>query len=886
MRRLAALLLATPFVLAWAAPPWQQNGDGNPSVLDPSVPLSYVGNDGSVSLGINGEGQTEGQLLGVFARSNERAVIGQLWWDRASAGGIQTDFNWLWGMSALEAREHPDAATIARLSFAIDQNAEHDRKATLGFGIERREFAIDAYLAGGISGTRNSGGVLTTSSATQTGTDTIGNYAQVDTTAVQTLFGSKPYGAEVGLQVSHVFEPLALRLHGGASVQHGDGAHANSVSIGLDTPLGTRGWGLSALGEHLSRHGGLDAGNDDRLSVYLRYEFGSRGSFVPTGQLQDPAWIARALGHPSSAHPRIVDSYQVRRSQTTTVTHGPRQYSNRFPIAHDDSASVTEGQAASIDVLANDSDPDGDPLAISAVTAAAHGVTSINGTHIAYTPTAGYTGSDSFRYTVSDGRGGSATATVTITLAARANQAPVARNDAATTSFGQAVTIDVLANDTDADGDALSILDAGVALHGRVAIGGRSIVYTPVSGFDGSDHFTYTIGDGHGGSATAVVTITVTPRPDRAPIAQDDAASTAFGQAISIDVLGNDSDPDGDTLRLVSVTVPLHGTAAKVGNSVLYTPAAGFAGVDTFRYAISDGRGGSATAAVSVTVAAQPDRAPVAVDDAATTPLGQAVTIAVLANDSDADGDALSIVGVTAPALGSAVISGTTIVYTPTAAGAAVDRFSYTISDGRGGSASANVVVTITPAPNRPPVAVDDAATTPVGQPLSIAVLANDSDPDGDPLSIVNVTAAASGSVAIAGNSVVYTPFPRSVPGTDRFTYTISDGRGGSATANVVVTLTPAPNQPPVAVDDAATTAFATATTIPVLDNDSDPDGDALTILSVTAPIGGTAAISGQVIVYTPSTQFSGVDRFAYTISDGRGGTATAIVSVVVNPIP
>ncbi|MET0225449.1 MAG: Ig-like domain-containing protein, partial [Dokdonella sp.] len=80
--------------------------------------------------------------------------------------------------------------------------------------------------------------------------------------------------------------------------------------------------------------------------------------------------------------------------------------------------------------------------------------------------------------------------------------------------------------------------------------------------------------------------------------------------------------------------------------------------------------------------------------------------------------------------------------------------------------------------------------------------------------------------------------------------------------------------------------AFATATTIAVLDNDSDPDGDPLAIVSVTAPIGGSAVISGQAIVYTPSTQFSGADRFAYTISDGRGGSATAIVTVVVNPIP
>ena len=106
-------------------------------LTDPSVPLSYVGNNGSISLGINAEGETEGQLMGVFARNDARAVVGQLWWDRAGAGGAQFDFNWLWGGDAIAAREHPDEATVSRLSFALDQNASHDRKATFGFGIER-----------------------------------------------------------------------------------------------------------------------------------------------------------------------------------------------------------------------------------------------------------------------------------------------------------------------------------------------------------------------------------------------------------------------------------------------------------------------------------------------------------------------------------------------------------------------------------------------------------------------------------------------------------------------------------------------------------------------------------------------------------------------------
>jgi hypothetical protein len=105
--RLLLLFIAVPFAIALHAQPWPNDPSDGPSVTDPSVPLTYVGGDGSVSLGINAEGETEGQLLGVFARNDARAMVGQLWWDRAGAGGIQADFNWLWGMDPAPARERP-----------------------------------------------------------------------------------------------------------------------------------------------------------------------------------------------------------------------------------------------------------------------------------------------------------------------------------------------------------------------------------------------------------------------------------------------------------------------------------------------------------------------------------------------------------------------------------------------------------------------------------------------------------------------------------------------------------------------------------------------------------------------------------------------------------
>ncbi|MBA8882572.1 cadherin-like domain-containing protein [Dokdonella fugitiva] len=883
-RRLVPLFaLACTAVVSAQILPRDPADEGVPSVTDASVPLTYVGGDGSVSIGINREGRTEGQLLGVFARNNARALVGQVWWDQSGAGGAQADFNWLWGGDPVAARMHPDQATVSRLSFALDQNGQHDRKATLGFGIERRAYSVEAWLAHGVSGARGARHSLHDDVVQLDGSDEVGSYTQAETTTTDTLFESRPYGTEIGLQFGHVFEPFAMRVHGGASTQDGDGARATTFSLGLDTPLGTRGWGLSALAEHVARQGGAGGGDDDRLSLFLRYEFGRHGAFTPTANLEDPAWISRSLARPSSAHPRTVESYRRTRSQTVSVTRGPRQYTNHFPLAQADVANTSTGVALAIDVLANDSDADGDALAITAVTAPAHGTAVASGGTILYTPAAGFSGSDTFAYTIADGHGGSAGANVTVTVGMRPNQPPIARDDVATTTSGQPVTIAVLANDGDPDGDALVLASVGVPGHGTASISGHGIVYRPAAGYSGPDAFTYVVEDGHGGQASATVTITVAVQPNRNPVARADAATVASGQLVAVDVLANDIDADGDALSLASVGAPLHGSAAISGNRVLYASTPGYVGADAFVYTISDGRGGMSTARVAITVTASPNRPPVALDDTATaTSGGGAVAIAVLANDSDPDGDPLAITATTPPALGTIVIAGGAISYTPPAGVVGIDRFTYTISDGRGGSASALVTVNVTAAPNQPPVAVDDTATTPFAQPVQIPVLANDSDPDGDALAITGVTAPLYGTVAIIGNAVLYTPLA-GFSGVDRFAYTISDGRGGSATAFVTVIVLAAPNRPPIAVND---NGGFNQTVIAVLANDSDPDGDPLTIIAVTQPVAasgapaGSVAITGTTVTWSPNG-YLGAAAFTYTISDGRGGTATAIVNVV-----
>lgn len=200
---------------------------------------------------------------------------------------------------------------------------------------------------------------------------------------------------------------------------------------------------------------------------------------------------------------------------------------------------------------------------------------------------------------------------------------PEADDDAAGTTAGTPVEIDVLAND-DANGDPLAITSIGVPAHGTATLldngtpddpSDDRVLYTAEAGFVGQDSFTYAVANAQGAD-TATVTVTVAPPAGSSPpSAAPDTASTAVGVPVLIDVLANDGDPDGDPVAITGVTAPAHGTAAVDDNGtpddpsddfILYTPAAGFTGQDSFGYTIADDDG-TATATVTVTVTPEPD---------------------------------------------------------------------------------------------------------------------------------------------------------------------------------------------------------------------------------------------------------------------------------------
>ena len=449
---------------------------------------------------------------------------------------------------------------------------------------------------------------------------------------------------------------------------------------------------------------------------------------------------------------------------------------NDAPVAADD-AAASAGAAVTVNVLANDSDADGDPLSLVSFTQGTNGtVTRDDGgtpgnqgdDKLVYTPGAGFSGTDSFTYTIEDGQGGSDTATVNVTV----------------------------------DGD-----DGGTPPGFELYINAGGGAYTAL---DGTSYIadTYFSG-GSAGSKSAAIAGT-----------EDDALFNdyrigTFGYAIPvangtyvIDLSFAEFYWTQDGGRVFDVTAEgatvldnfdIH-AAAGAKNTAFTAPS--------ITVEVTDGtlnlgfRGEVRTPLVQTigvrSVDAVPGTAPVAADDAYTVAEDGTLTVGaaagVFANDSDADGDALSASVAAGPANGTLSLAANgSFVYTPDADFSGSDGFTYAVTDATGRSAEGTVAITVDPV-NDAPVAADDAAAS-AGAAVTVDVLANDSDADGDPLSLVSFTQGTNGTVArddggTPGNQgddkLVYTP-GAGFSGTDSFTYTVEDGQGGSDTATVTV---------------------------------------------------------------------------------------------------
>jgi VCBS repeat-containing protein len=332
--------------------------------------------------------------------------------------------------------------------------------------------------------------------------------------------------------------------------------------------------------------------------------------------------------------------------------------------------------------------------------------------------------------------------------------------------------------------------------------------------------------------------------------------------------------------------------------SFSYTAEEGYVGTDSFKYQVSDGLANSNVATVTLHVADQGEIvAPSSQDDAYAVDAGSTLTVdapGVLENDADADGDALSSVLESGPSHGALMLNADgSFSYTPEAGFVGMDSFTYTASDGTAAGNVATVTITVEDS-NLAPVAKDDGYVATAEALLSVSagegVLANDTDDDGDPLTVALVSEAAHGSMTLnADGSFDYQP-EAGFSGEDTFTYQASDGAVQSEIATVSIFVADAANQRPEAVNDHFTATVDQPLSVPapgLLGNDSDPDGDSLTAELFSGPQNGTVVLNPDgSFVYTPSSGFEGRDSFIYRTFDGETHSALAAVTIYVNAAP
>ncbi|HYD11759.1 MAG TPA: Ig-like domain-containing protein, partial [Allosphingosinicella sp.] len=486
---------------------------------------------------------------------------------------------------------------------------------------------------------------------------------------------------------------------------------------------------------------------------------------------------------------------------------------NTAPVGVDDNYSVAEngvlsavgGRGSPQGVLANDMDADFNPLTATLVDGPQHGSLTFNpdGTFI-YTPDAGYDGPDSFTYKPNDGTEDGNVTTVFITVVA-ANEPAVAVADSYSTDEDTVLNVaapGVLANDTDAESNALTAVLASGPSHGMLTLNADgSFDYVPEAEFSGVDSFSYWAYDGNSFGVPVTVEITVNAVND-APAALDDNYATDEDTTLSIaapGVLANDTDAEGNALTAVLVSSVSHGTLTlNSDGSFDYTPDSDFNGVDSFTYRANDGTADGNVMTVYLTVNPVSD-VPVATADSymtdEDTPLMVAAMAGVLANDTDADGDALSAILVDDVLHGTLSLSADgSFLYTPDADYHGADSFTYRVNDGTADGNTVTVSINVNPV-NDAPAGVADNYSTLKNTVLTVSgpgVLGNDTDAEGDALSATLVDDVSHGTLTFnSDGSFSYTPESGYV-GSDSFTYRANDGTADGNIVTVSLSIDPA----------------------------------------------------------------------------------------------
>lgn len=680
------------------------------------------------------------------------------------------------------------------------------------------------------------------------------------------------YGKDGGFDVAGEVLYDAFRIWEGAggsyeSVAPRGGSNGNTAPVAKAQSVTTAEDASKAI-----TLAGSDA--DGNALTYTVVSNPAHGTLSGSGAARTYAPAANYSGSDSftfKVNDGTVDSAVATVSMTVTAV-------NDVPVATAQSVSTPKNTSKSITL--SGTDIEGSALTYAIVSQPSHGALSGTGASRTYTPTTGYTGSDSFTFTANDGTAASAAGTVSITVTA-VNAAPVAKAQSMTTAEDTAKAVTLSA--TDADGDALTYSIVTQPLHGSLSGTMPNLTYTPALNYNGTDSFTFRANDGQAYSNTATVSISITAVND-APVAKAQSVKTAEDTAKAVTLTSSDIENNARTYSIVSQ--PVHGTLSGTGAARTYKPAANYYGADSFTFKVNDGNLDSNTAAVSITVTTVNDK-PVAVlaSPARGMTFAAPAVITLTANATDPDG-AADIAKVEFFRGGSTLIgTSTASPYSITWNGVSAGTYSLTakVTD-KAGATATSAAAGITVRANSAPVAKAQSVTT--AEDASKAITLSATDTDGDVLTYAILANPLHGTAALSGAVATYAP-AANYNGSDSFTFRATDSRGAvSNTATVSITVTAVNDKPVVTVTSSAYLIdLSQVKQVTVTAAAADADNDAITYVwsKVSGPGSAKFAVPNGK---TGAASFltAGTYQLKVTVSDGKASSDGFVEIKVSDP--
>jgi len=613
---------------------------------------------------------------------------------------------------------------------------------------------------------------------------------------------------------------------------------------------------------------------------------------------------------------RAHDGVNYGNTVTVSLTINPV---NDAPVFAEDTLRIPTpaGKDTVINLCSNVSDAEGNALTISIECAPKHGsfVNTGDGCRFKYTPDAGFTGTDTLCYEVCDNGTPVKCKKAYLVFTITPGSAPVSVADSYTLDEGAVLNIaapGVLGNDSDADGNPLTAHLVSNVSNGSLTLNADgSFTYTHNGGETTTDAFTYRAHDGVNYGNTVTVSLTINPVNDAPVFAEDTLyVTTLEDEPVVIDLCAQLGDPEGGDLAVSVLCEPGSGALALSGCVLTYTPSPNFFGADTLCLVVCDSGSPALcdTAYVVVSVTGVNDPPTIASDTLRVTTLeDEPVVIDLCAQLGDPEGGDLAVSVLCEPGSGALALSGCVLTYTPSPNFFGADTLCLVVCDSGSPALCDTAVVVITISPiNDLPIAVNDNYTVNRGGTLTIlspGVLINDSDVDSDLLTSIKVTDPSHGALTLNDDGSFTYIHDGSKTSSDSFTYKVNDGSADGNTVTVSITILPV-NEMPIAVNDINSLDEGQIDVIGnILSNDYDPDGDPLSVISIDGNTNISTGISGDYgtltcnslgnYTYTLNNQSelakslkdgeTLIERFDYSISDGNGGNANAVLEITIH---